>query len=204
MDTKITFINKSWDANNSKVVIFQENIATNLTSTTTAWKVIQHCGYNWKHQFTYTTSFDVAVVDAYENHSNFEKASFGEKWVVEQKQDGNILKRGKQNASGTNEVEIQNNLAKGSIDAQIIKDGNIVACKTGVSPKLKAAFQFEPYIYVGVHSEVVQGKALDSAILMDVNTKICLAGVNEAQLIMTGGGVGPNAVPFEFELVRIS
>ncbi|HEU4562180.1 MAG TPA: hypothetical protein VFS20_30405, partial [Longimicrobium sp.] len=39
-DIQITFINNSNDANNSQVVIFQQNVATNYDEAMVAWRVI--------------------------------------------------------------------------------------------------------------------------------------------------------------------
>lgn len=204
METKITFINKSWDENNSNVVIFQKDEATSIQSTVNAWKVIRHCGYNWSHEFVYSSSFEVAVKDAYHNSSNRKGACPGQKWSVKQEPGGNTLELAKQKAVNWEEVEIKNDLYRGSIDAQIYKQGRLVVGKNGVPPEQKAIFKLEPYIYVGVHAQVEEGDALDSAVLSDTKARFSLRGINEAQLIMTGGGVGPAAKPFEFELVVIS
>jgi len=53
-DIKLNLINKSSDVNNSEIVIFQKNVATNFDEQTVAWKVIQNCGMNNTHPFTFT------------------------------------------------------------------------------------------------------------------------------------------------------
>ncbi len=40
-----------------------------------------------------------------------------------------------------------------------------------------------------------------SAILSDIDTEISLLGIMSANLIITGGGIGPSAAPFKFTLV---
>ena len=37
----------------------------------------------------------------------------------------------------------------------------------------------------------------------DVNSEIGLLGVQSADIVMTGGGVGPNATPFKFSLENV-
>lgn len=204
MDTKITFINKTLDENNFKVVIFQKSGVTNQQSTINAWKVIEHCGYNWSHEFIYSSSFSVGVKDSYNNNSNKKKAHPGQKWLVIHKPWGNTLELSKKKAANREEVEVKNDLQRGSIDAQIYKQGRVVVSKKGIPPEQKAIFKIEPYINVGVHSQVEEGDILSSAILSNAFTKFSLRGINEAQLIMTERGVGPAAMPFEFELVVIS
>jgi len=204
MDIEITFINNSNDMNNSSVVIFQKNVATNFDSTTIAWTVIKNCGRNWSHKFTYPMQFSVAAADSYGNISNLSSAINGQKWSVIRAESGDILQLDTTPSTSTNEVEIQNELGTGSIDAQIYKDGKLLACKTGVSPGEKAVFEFKPALYVGIASQIEEGDAMNSAILTAMNQEFSLLGISTANLIMTGGGVGPNATPFVFNLVPTS
>ena len=201
MDIEITFINNSNDMNNSNVVIFQKNVATNFESTTIAWTVIKNCGRNWSHKFLYPMQFDVAAADSYGNLSNKPVAVNGQKWSVARSNSGDVLQLDTAPSSNSNEVEIQNDLRTGSIDAQIYKDGKLLATKTGVSPGEKAIFEFLPKIYVGVASQIEEGDTMNSAILTEMNQEFSLLGLSSANLIMTGGGVGPNATPFVFNLV---
>lgn len=204
MDIKITFINKSLDKNNSEIVIFQKNVATNFEEIAVAWQVIKNCGYNWRHQFLFPTNFDVAVKDTYGNVSDKMEAKNGQKWMVEKSNSGDVLLLDTIKAKSEKEVEIKNGLNIGSIDAQIYKNGKLLATKTGVSPNEKAVFEFEPYIYIGLCAQVEEGDTLHATILKDLNTKISLDGITEANLIMTGGGIGPNATPFKFELEKLA
>ncbi len=204
MDIEITFINNSNDMNNSSVVIFQKNVATDFDSTTIAWKVIKNCGRNWSHKFTYPMSFDVGAADCYGNVSDIQAAFNGQKWEVVRSSSGDVLQLSATPSANPNEVEIKNNLSMGSIDALIYKSGSILASKTGVSPGEKAVFQFQPEIYVGVNSQIEQGQVINSAILNDFNQKFSLYGLTKANLIMTGGGTGPTATPFTFDLIPTS
>lgn len=201
MDIEITFINNSNDMNNSEVVIFQKNVATNFESTAIAWTVIKNCGRNWTHKFTYPMQFEVAAGDSWGNISDQQQAENGQKWDVVRSNSGDILQLDSNPASSQSEVEIKNDLATGAIDALIYKAGKLLASKTGVSPGEKAVFEFRPEIYVGVASQINEGDVMNSAILSDINQKFSLLGITKANLIMTGGGVGKNATPFVFELV---
>ncbi|WBX78212.1 hypothetical protein PG911_08140 [Tenacibaculum ovolyticum] len=203
MDIEITFINKSFDKNNSSVVIFQKNAIPNYAETVVAWHVIKNCGYDWTHKFVYPMNFYAGAKDSYGNVSDLKLATNGQKWEVNYSDSGNTLQLSPVNAASTNEVEIKNNLTKGAIDTQIYRGGKLIASKTGVSPKEKAAFQFQPYIYVGVSSKAEEGVAMSSAILSAPFTKISLHGITNANLVMTGGGIGVNATPYKFELVPV-
>jgi hypothetical protein len=201
MDIKINFINQSFDQNNSRIVIFQKNVATNFGEIAVAWRVIENCGRNWSHGFTYPMDFQIGAMDSYGNVSDLVDAENGQKWDVIRSTSGDILQLDTTAASSTTEVEVKNLLPMSSIDAQIYKGGKLLATKTGVSPQQKAVFLFKPTIWVGVVSEIEEGDIMDSAILSDINTELSLLGLTSANLIMSGGGVGPNAVPFKFTLV---
>lgn len=201
MDIEITFINQSNDENNSDVVIFAKNAATNFEEVAVAWTVIQNCGRNWSHKFKYPMDFYVGAQDSWGNVSDLKLGSYGQKWDLIRSTSGDALTLDSDPASSPEEVEIKNALAQGSIDAQIYKDGRLFSTKTGLSPQQKAVFTFKPTIWVGVVSQVEEGQIMNSAILSDINTEISLLGITKANLIMTGGGVGSSAEPFVFTLV---
>lgn len=203
-DIELTFINESQDQNNSDVVIFAKNVATDFDEIAVAWKVIQNCGRGWSHKFTYSSDFFIGASDSYGNTSNLNEARFGEKWEVVDSNSGSKVQLSNEPASSMNEVEMENALMRGSIDAGIYKGGDLYLSKKGVSPGQKAVFSFKPTIWIGVASQVVQGEVMNSAIISDINTEISLFGITKANIIMRGGGAGQNATPFTFELVPTS
>lgn len=199
MDIEITFINQSNVHNNSDVVVFQKNVATKFDATAVAWRVIKSAGRNWRHKFRYPMNFYVGAQDAWGNVGNLQQAVTGQKWDVVRSTSGDLLTLDSNSASSFSEVEIKNCLPTGSIDAQIYKDGKLLAAKTGVSPQQKAVFEFKPTIWVGVVSGIEEGDVMNPAILSDINTEISLLGITKVNLIMTGGG----ATPVKFTLVPI-
>ncbi len=203
MYIEITFINQSSDARSLDIVIFQKNIATSFDETTVAWKVIKNSGRNWSHKFLYPLGFYVATSDAYGNITEKQHATNGQSWEVIRSYSGDILQLAN-DYSGLNEVDIKNSLSTGSIDALIYKDGKLLAQKTGVSPGQKAVFEFQPLLYVGVCSQIEEGEIMNSAILSDVNHSFSLLGLTKANLVLTGGGSGSSATPYQFELIPIA
>jgi hypothetical protein len=204
MTIELTFINQSYDQNNSDVVIFQKNVATDFEEIAVAWRVIKNCGRGWSHKFAYPMNFDVGAQDAWGNVSNLQPAINGQKWNVVRSTSGDILALDTNPASNFTEVEIRNGLSVGAIDAQIYRDGKLIATKTGVAPQQKATFEFKPTLWIGVVSQIDEGTIMNSAILSDINTEISLLGIQKANIIMTGGGVGSSATPFVFTLVPTS
>ena len=201
-DIKLNFINNSNDKNNSKIVIFQKNENTSFGELAVAWRVIQNCGQGWNHPFTYPMTMTIAVSDSWGNFSQQQWASNGQKFSVQQDTSGDILKSAGA-SSAMNEVELVNELAIGAVNANIYKDGKLLATKTGIAPQQKAVFQFRPTLWIGVASEIEEGKVINSAILSEINTEIALFGLQSADIVLNGGGPGADSTPFRFTLQNI-
>ncbi len=199
---KLNFINHSNDHNNSSVVIFQKNVSTNFDEIAVAWKVIENCGQGWHHPFVFPMEFQAGASDSWGNHTPPLDAQMGQQFQVVRGESGDQFELSGESTSPT-EVEIKNSLPQGSINANIFKDGKLLAVKSAVSPEQKAVFSFKPTIFMGVVSQVQEGQIMNSAIISSINTEIGLLGISSADIVMTGGGVGPNASPFQFTLENI-
>ena len=44
---------------------------------------------------------------------------------------------------------------------------------------------------------------MNSAIISNINTELSLLGIASADIVMTGGGPGPNSTPFQFTLENV-
>jgi len=201
-DIKLNFINQSNDRNNSRVVVFQKNEATRYEELAVAWLVIENCGQNWNHPFTYPMQMFVSATDSWGNYSPTKEAWNGQQFEVVEDQSGDILKMAGP-ASSQNEVEVLNALELGAVNANIYKAGRLLATKTSVAPGQKAVFEFKPTIWIGVASQVEEGEVINSAILSNINTELSLFGIRSADIVMTGGGPGPRSTAFTFTLQNI-
>ncbi|MFT6245815.1 MAG: hypothetical protein ACJA0U_000420 [Salibacteraceae bacterium] len=201
-DINLAFINRSTDVNNSSIVIFQKNVATDFDELSVAWRVVENCGRYMRHLFTYPKKMQVGASDSYGNTTPLLDAENSHMFAVTKNTSGNELKLVGPSAS-TDEVQVKNSLATGSINANIYKGGKLLAVKTGVAPQQKAVFEFHPTIWIGVVSQIEEGEIMNSAILSDINTELSLTGIASADIVMTGGGTGKNATPFKFELQNI-
>lgn len=202
MDVQLNFINNSNDSNNSSIVIFQKNLATNFDELAVAWQVIQYCGQGDNHPFTFPMRMQVGASDSYGNYTPQLDAQYGQLFQMALTTSGDRLVSA---GSGTSskEVQVLNALPKGAINASIYKSGRLLAVKTSIAPQQKAVFEFKPTIWIGVASQVMQGQIMNSAIISDINTEISLIGIASADIVMTGGGSGPNATPFQFNLENV-
>jgi len=201
-DIKLNFINNSNDRNNSRIVVFQKNEATDYEELAIAWKVIEYCGQGWNHPFTYPMTMFVSASDSWGNFSPQKTAGNGQQFQVVEDQSGDILKYAGA-ASSPNEVEVLNALQLGSVDANVYKDGRLLAAKTGIAPGQKAVFEFKPTLWIGVASQIEEGQVMSSAVLSNINTQLSLFGIKSADIVMSGGGPGPTSTPFQFTLQNI-
>lgn len=202
MGVQLNFINNSNDTNNSQVVIFQKNVATNFDELAVAWQVIKYCGQGDNHPFSFPMAMQVGASDSYGNYTPQLAANNGQLFQMALTGSGDRLVAA---GSGTSsrEVQVLNALPKGAINVGCYKDGKLLASKTAIAPQQKAVFEFKPTIWIGVASQIEQGQVMNSAILSNINTEISLLGIASADIVMTGGGPGANSTPFAFNLENI-
>lgn len=201
---RLNFINRSNDTNNSDVVIFQKNVAEDFGEIAIAWQVIKNCGRLDNHPFVYPMKFEVCSSDSWGNFTPQFTAYDGQAYEMVRDPSGDILRLGAKPATSPIEVELQNNLPAGAINANIFRNGKLLAAKTNLAPGQKAVFEFHPRIYIGVVSQITEGQVMDSAIIQMINTEINLLGIASADVVMTGGGPGTTSSPFQFNLENIN
>jgi hypothetical protein len=202
LDIKLNFINRSNDTNNSHVVIFGRNVATAFNELPVAWQVIQRCGQGDNHPLVYPVTMTVSAGDSYGNFTPQLPAEFGQQFAMISTPSGDRLVQ-VGDSSSPDEVEVLNSLETGSIDAYIHKAGKVFATKTSIAPQQKAVFHFQPSIWIGAVSEIEEGATMNSAIVSSTNTEFSLFGILSADIVMTGGGTGIDAKPFEFNLENV-
>ncbi len=202
-EIKLNLINRSHDVNNTEYVIFQKNVAENFGELVIAWQVIQNLGITDYHPFVYPLEFFVSAGDSFGNFTPQMMAYDGEAYDMVRSNSGDVLQLSSTPASAITEVEVRNRLENGGISANIYRNGKLLAAKTNISPAQKAVFEFKPRIFIGAVSQVVEGQVMSSAILQQFNTEIDLLGIQSADIVITGGGGGPKASPFEFTLENI-
>jgi hypothetical protein len=200
---KLNFINRSNDITNLSVVIFQKNVANDFDETVVAWKVIENCGIQENHPFTFSFDLNVCSGDSYGNYTPQFNAFSGQAFEMLTTTSGDMLQISSTPATNSTEVEVRNNLEKGAINANCYKDGKLLAVKTGLAPGQKAAFEFQPKIYIGVVSEIEEGEIMNAAIISEINSEINLFGITSADIVMSGGGPGESSTSFNFTLENI-
>jgi hypothetical protein len=203
MDIKLNLINRSADVNNSDYVVFQKNAAADVNVQSVAWVVVHNLGNGDNHPFTYPMNFDVGAKDADGNFMPLIPAENGSTYEVTMARSGHVLQNSATPAANPSEVEVWNNLQLGSVDTQIYRNGALLATKVNVPPGSKGNFQFLPKLYIGTVSQVTQGTVMNSNVTVQYLTELDLLGISSADIIITGGGAGPNATPFKFTLTNV-
>jgi len=202
LDIQLNFINSSNDVNNSEVVIFQKNLAAGAHALAVAWQVIRNCGQGDNHPFVYPLAMMVGAGDSWGNFTPRLAAQNGQVFAMSQTTSGDELGYYGPATSAV-EVQVLNALPQGAISAGVYKAGKLLATRTGIAPQQKAAFRFEPTIWIGAVSQVVEGSVMNSAIVSSIHTELSLLGIASADIVMTGGGPGPKATPLEFTFENI-
>ena len=199
---QLNLINQSNEVNTSEVVIFQKNVATSFDELAVAWRVINNLGQSESHPFAFSYDMTVNAEDGDSSDTAPVSASSGESFQMAQSQAGNRFSpKGK--ARNTAEVQVQNNLAQGNIDAKVHRDGKLLASKKSIAPGQEVAFEFKPSIWVGVTPGTVEGAEMSSNEVASASTELSLSGVASADIIMTGGGPGSASTPFVFTLENV-
>lgn len=199
---ELRFINMSNDRNNSDILIFQKNEIPGLNELPLAWKVIRNCGRGWSHTIRYTLRTAVAVTDASGNSSPQLPSAAGETFELYRDFSGNQLRSAGQSDS-PQAIKCSNRLSSGNMNAFVYRDGSVVASKKNIAPGQSALFMFKPTIFIGVASHVIAGETVRKGIVSQVNTEISLLGIRSADIVMTGGGAGVQAVPYTFSLQNV-
>ena len=202
MDIKLNFINLSNDVNNSQIVVFQKNVSTDFDELAVAWKVISNCGRGDNHPFVFPLLTTVTASDSDGNYMPQKVAQNGQMFSVSRAASGNVLAIAGASSS-SREIQLRNDLRTGAISAGVFKDNRLLARKTGIVPGQKAVFEFKPTLWIGTASQIEQGKVMNSAVISDINTELSLLGIARCDIVMTGGGGGTTAVPYQFKLANI-
>ncbi len=174
--------------------------ATGPDENARAWKVITNCGKCDYHPLAFSEQMEIGAMDKFGNHTPRMSAENGKLFHVTLTETGHKLSH-KGSTTKSDEVQLQNDLAEGAIDANIYKVGKLLATRIAIAPGQNSTFQFQPTLWVGVIPTAVEGKVMGSAIISNVNTEFLLLGIVSADIVMTGGG--HCAVPFKFTLENV-
>lgn len=185
MDVQLTFINRSATPGKLRILIFVKNAATGWDDVATAWLVFES-GQGERYPFVFPAAISIAASDSFGNFTPQLPAQPGDRFEMTLTGSGAQLARAGVSAE-RDQVQMVNGLPRGAINASIYKDGRLLAVKYGVVPQQRAAFAFEPVLWITVAQEVEAGDPVDSAITQGA-TALSLLGVASADIVLSGGG----------------
>lgn len=200
---KLTFRNNAQDITNTDVVLFQKNTDASVNHDVIAWKVIRQCAIGDVNSFPYPLTQQLSIVDPWGRYSALQDAGNGDVFSVGEPADqgGTVLTRTRERGN-PNMITVRNDLAVGSIDIVMYKDGRQLSFKMGVAPGEESVFEMSPYIYIGTCAGVDEGDILDADTVSSSFTKLSLLGLKSADINMSGGGSGTRAAPLVFALAN--
>ncbi len=199
----LNFVNRSNDTNNNSVVIFQKNIAQGQKVNCIAWKVIKNCPPGFNHPISYTPSLSVSALDWKTKNLGILDATAGQAFDVSENDAGEASFQLNKDAKVSTEIEVSNNLSKGSINVNCYLDKQLFSVCNNIVPGQSAAFAFQPFIFIGVIPELAEGELMNASLVSQIRQKISLEGIKSADIVMTGGGIGAEATAFSFELDNV-
>lgn len=179
MDIEITFINNSEDMNNSSVVIFQKNVAESFGEIAVAWKVIKNCGRNWDHKFTYPMSSDISA----SNTPIRLQAEYNATYKAIDENGRTLLTKNTRVGGNEKNYILENDLPFEVVDADVYKDGKLIAKVPQVAPQQKAVIEIpEMLLYIAtVNFNIDEGNILPADFVTSKNhTALNLEGYTNA------------------------
>lgn len=202
MDIQLNLINRSNDANNAQILIFQKNPAAGVDALPVAWRVLGPLRQGDAYPFVYPLSTGISSRDPWGNYTPMMAVENGQLYGVMGTDSGDVLSL-LGAASSPREIQCRNDLVQEAITVGLYKSGKLWQLSASIPPGQTAVFAVEPTLVIGVVSEMQEGEVMNSAIMSDINTELSLLGVAEADIIMTGGGPGESSTPFRFTLENV-
>jgi hypothetical protein len=200
---KLNFINRSYDMNRSDIIIFQTNGAAGGAERPVAWKVIKRCPNDWSHPFTFSNELQLGLGDCDGNHSPRVPVMPGTLARISPGPKGGVALVAGRGMDPT-AIQVESRVQIGGYDAEVYRDGRLLSRHRGLGPRARAEFRFNQRIRLFAGSGIDEGDLLRrSELRWRVLTELDLLGVTRADIVMTGGGCGPNATPLCFHLHQV-
>ncbi|MBV9789756.1 MAG: hypothetical protein JOZ51_16335 [Chloroflexi bacterium] len=190
----INFVNQSNQDTPIDVVVYNVNNNDSFDSLSLAWVVFKDSNPGDSGSIFYPTN---GIVQASFNDGGATQNTAlwpvenGSAYAVKETSTGiTIVLNG--NAAAGDEVDVLNDLTAQEIGVTYYTGPNApLAQQSNIPPQSKAVFELLPRLWFGVAQGIVQGEAINTAVL-NVETKFDLTNVASCTITLTGGGTsGP-------------
>ena len=199
MDIRLTFLSRSPASRDSVIVLFQKNARPVPGGSEIAWKTIRHCGYGYSHPVAFPAQLEICTGDEFGNYSPRMRVTGGDHFSVMPTHLGRRLAIRRRSPGGT-EVEVRNELRQGALDINVFRDSRLLWRRRSLPPQQRTMFSFPPSLWIGAIPGARQSEPLRAHAAAAPPTLLSLRGVASADIVMTGGGSGPDAAPITFSL----
>lgn len=202
MEIALTVINESDCGHDIELAVFQKNAAKDADEMLVAWKVIQGLGRGERHPFEFHAGTAIAVGDPWGNYSPQFPVSDGVVYGMSYTPSGHKLS-GEGPGASPHEILCRNDHPAETVSVGLYRSGRLLMQRRGVAPGATASFAVEPTLFMTVCSGREVGELLPSHVFSPDAFAISLLGLRSANIVVSGAGVGPHAMPFIFQLTEV-
>ncbi|MET0393940.1 MAG: hypothetical protein ABW019_12400 [Chitinophagaceae bacterium] len=199
--TRLNFINRSKDSNDSQILLFQKNEAM-PGAAAVSWRVIADCKPGQSASFKFSRDLTIAASDSYGTFTEQQPAANRQRFTLTKDATGTKVLTA-DDSGHPRSISFVNDLEKDPANVNLYRNGRLVAIAAGVASGREVAFGLSDSLWIGAVTLVEEGVILHPAIIDSIRQKLILTNIASADLVMSGGGVGPGAKPFEFALENV-
>lgn len=198
MTTQLSYVNASFEVPMPDVFLFQRNRLSKRAPL--VWKLIRRCSYGWRHEVPWSEELTLALCYGDGNWAPARVAKPGTSYLVWAKPGGGVEVRELPRQS-VESITVLNSGHRGRLEAFLCRGGRPLAWEP-LAPGQSAAFAFDPVLVFGTGLGIEEGRTVRQT-PSDVFGSINLQGVAQADVLVTGGGFGPDAGPLTFRLNHV-
>jgi hypothetical protein len=203
--TQLKVINLCDSPKPQNIIFFQKNCARgNIDDSIIAWHVIHQLSYDHYYELNISNKLFASISDYYGNHKPQIKLRPGYSYKITQ---DTSQTRFIESGLGTHplEIQVENTLNQGAYNINIFRNDKLLNRYNSLIPKEKTSFQFKYIIWVGVLPTIKEGEIIliSEKELNTIFQQFYLVGVKKAELLLVGGGIGPESKPLTFHLTNV-
>lgn len=200
--TRLCFVNNSGSFSPLDIVLFQRNKMPEAGQVAIAWKVLRNCAHASRVPSDFPLKLSIGASDPYANYTPQLEVRHGQLFSVALTKSGDMLVPTGYTVA-PDQIDVRNDLIQGMTNAWMYRDGRLLGGKTNIAPGQTAAFRFDATLCIGIStSHVEDGQLMDETKIFPLG-EIPLDNIDEADIVITGGGQGTGAVPQQFTLQNV-
>lgn len=203
-DIELNFINRSADAANCTIVIYQENAEMTFGGEEIAWKVIRNIGLNESFSFLYSPNVEISLSNSWGDIDQLTEALIGRAYDIVEDYSGDVLNLSNKQVNNPNAIEIWNGHEHRNFDVNCHRNVTRMGSIKSVGPGENAVFEFRESLSLVVTTQtgIEEGDVINPEFFTDLSTELSVNYITSADIVMTGGGSESNE-PIQFSLENV-